>query len=92
MLKLWYGTIINMIRSRPVCIRPDMEEAKLPRRLREIAADHIRWGRRMAYRVLRREGWLVNHKRVHRLWCKEGLQRPTSGLLNKPRPTALQRV
>ncbi len=24
MLKLWYGTIINMIRSRPVCIRPDM--------------------------------------------------------------------
>jgi hypothetical protein len=37
-------------------------------RLREIAADHIRWGRRMAYRVLLREGWRVNHKRVHRLW------------------------
>jgi hypothetical protein len=26
----------------------DLEEAKLRRRLREIAADHIRWGRRMA--------------------------------------------
>jgi hypothetical protein len=35
-------------------------------RLREIAAEHIRWGRRMAYRLLRREGWAVNHKRVAR--------------------------
>ena len=55
----------------------DIEEAKLRRRLREIAAEHIRWGRRMAYRLLRREGWLVNHRRVHRLWREEGLQRPT---------------
>jgi putative transposase len=42
----------------------DIEEAKLRQRLREIAAEHIRWGRRMAYRLLRREGWTVNHKRV----------------------------
>jgi transposase InsO family protein len=27
----------------------DLEEAKLRHRLREIAAEHIRWGRRMAY-------------------------------------------
>ena len=27
----------------------DIQEAKLRRRLREIAAEHIRWGRRMAY-------------------------------------------
>ena len=50
-----------------------IEEAKLRHRLREIAAEHIRWGRRMAYRLLRREGWLVNHKRVHRLSHEEGL-------------------
>jgi transposase InsO family protein len=31
----------------------------------------------MAYRLLRREGWLVNHKRVQWLWREEGLQRPT---------------
>jgi len=31
----------------------DIEEAKLRRRLREIAAEHIRWGRRMAYRLMR---------------------------------------
>lgn len=55
----------------------DFEEAKLRHRLREIAAEHIRWGRRMAHRLLRREGWTVNHKRVHRLWREEGLQRPT---------------
>ena len=44
----------------------DIEEAKL-RRHREIAAEHIRWGRRMANRLLRREGWLLTHKRGHRL-------------------------
>lgn len=55
----------------------DIEEAKLRRRLREFAAEHIRWGRRMGYLLLRRKGWLVNHKRVHRLWREEGLQRPT---------------
>jgi len=56
----------------------DIEEAKLRLRIREIAAEHIRWGRRMAYRLLRREGWTVNHKRVQRLWQEEGLQRPTA--------------
>ena len=64
----------------------DIEEAKLRRRLREIAAEHIRWGRRMAYRVLRREGWLVNHKRVHRLWREEGLQRPSPRKQKRARP------
>ena len=63
-----------------------IEEGKLRRRLREIAAEHIRWGRRMAYRLLRREGWLVNHKRVHRLWREEGLQRPTPRKQKRARP------
>ena len=64
----------------------DIEEAKLRRRFREIAAEHIRCGRRMAYRLLRREGWLVNHKRVHRLWREEGLQRPTPRKQKRARP------
>lgn len=33
----------------------NIEEAELGQRLREIAAEDIRWGRRMAYRMLRRE-------------------------------------
>ncbi|MCX5958059.1 MAG: IS3 family transposase [Cyanobacteria bacterium] len=64
----------------------DIEEGKLRNRLREIAADHIRWGRRMAYRLLRREGWTVNHKRVQRLWREEGLQRPTPRKRKRARP------
>jgi putative transposase len=30
----------------------DIKEANLRPRVREIAAEHIRWGRRMAYRML----------------------------------------
>jgi putative transposase len=45
----------------------DLEEAKLKHRLREIVSEHIRWGRRKAHRLLRRDRWTVNHKRVHRL-------------------------
>ncbi|KAF0654891.1 transposase [Cyanobium sp. Copco_Reservoir_LC18] len=64
----------------------DLEEAKLRHRLREIAAEHIRWGRRMAYRLLRREGWAVNHKRLQRLWREECLQRPTPRKRKRARP------
>jgi hypothetical protein len=39
----------------------DLEESKLRRRPLRIAAEHIRWDSRMAYRLLR-EGWMVNQK------------------------------
>lgn len=55
-----------------------IEEAKLRRRLREIAAEHIRSVRRMAHGVLWREGWTFNHKQVHRIWREEGLHRPNT--------------
>ena len=54
-----------------------IEEAKLRHRLREIASEHIRWGRCMAYRLLVLESRTVNHKRVQWILQKEGLQRPT---------------
>jgi transposase InsO family protein len=41
----------------------------------------------MAHRLLRRKGWTVNHKRVHRLWREEGLQRPTPRKQKRARPT-----
>jgi hypothetical protein len=62
-----------------------LEEVKLRHRLREIAADHIRWGRHMAYRLLRREGWTVNHKRVQRLW-REACNGPLPGSASGPGP------
>ncbi len=56
------------------------------RPLQEIAVEHIRWARRKVYRVLRREGCTVNHKRVHRLWRGEELQRPTPRKQKRARP------
>ena len=40
----------------------------LRQRLREIAAEYIRWVRRMAYHLLLRQGRSINHIRVQRLW------------------------
>lgn len=42
-------------------------------RLREIAAVRVRYGYKRIHVLLRREGWTVNHKRVYRIYCQEGL-------------------
>jgi len=59
-------------RPRPV-LAP--EEA-LRARLRELSALWPRYGYRRAWAQLRLEGWLVNRKRVQRLWREEGLRVP----------------
>ena len=46
---------------------------ELRERLRVLAEERRRWGSPMLYLLLRREGWLVNHKRVERLYREEGL-------------------
>ncbi len=51
-------------------------EQQVRGRLRQIAAEHPRWGWRKAYWLLRSEGVLVNHKRVRGYWADEGLKRP----------------
>lgn len=43
-------------------------------RIKEIANDRPRFGFERIHIMLRREGWLVNKKRVHRLYRAEGLQ------------------
>lgn len=66
-------------------------------RLRTLAAERPRAGYRGLYRWLRREGWLVNHKRVHRLYRAEGLalrrrlrRKRTAGVrVPVPRPTRI---
>jgi hypothetical protein len=65
-----------------------IEEGELRHRIREIAADHVRWGRRMAmaYRLLRQEGWSVIHERVQPVWREEGLQRATPRKRKRARP------
>jgi putative transposase len=42
-------------------------------RIREIAETRIRYGCPRIHIQLRREGWLVNNKKTHRIYCLEGL-------------------
>jgi putative transposase len=62
----------SSLRYRP---RGGRDEA-LRLQLREIARRHPRYGYRRAWAVLRREGWSVNLKRVHRVWKDLGLAVP----------------
>ena len=43
-------------------------------RIRELAGSRVRYGYRRLTVLLRREGWVVNTKRVYRLYHEEGLQ------------------
>lgn len=49
-------------------------QAILLQRIREIAETRIKWGYRRIHVLLRRESWRIHAKRVHRLYCLEGLQ------------------
>lgn len=48
-------------------------EAALRQRLRELAAERPRFGYRRLHALLRREGVIVNHKRIERLYREEDL-------------------
>lgn len=45
-------------------------------RMLALVRAHPRYGYRRIWALLRREGWPVNRKRVHRLWRREGLKVP----------------
>jgi putative transposase len=53
--------------------QPATDEAALRGRLRELAAERPRFGYRRLHALLRREGIIVNHKRVERLYRAEDL-------------------
>jgi putative transposase len=52
------------------------DEKALVKRMRELSADHPRYGYRRVWALLRAEKFEVNRKRVHRLWRREGLRVP----------------
>ena len=53
------------------------DEPVLVKRITELATQYGRYGYRRITALLRREGWNVNHKRVERLWRREGLKVPS---------------
>ncbi len=56
--------------------RMDNESQRLEDRMVELARRQPRHGYRMITGTFRAEGWLVNRKRVYRLWRREGLKVP----------------
>ena len=71
------------------------EQATLRMRLRDLAAARVSYGYQRLYLLLRREGWLINHKRVYRLYREEGLcmrarkpRRHVSAQKRESRPSA----
>jgi putative transposase len=49
------------------------DQTPLVTRIKEIAAARVRYGYQRVHVLLRREGWVVNRKRVYRLYRQEGL-------------------
>lgn len=47
-------------------------EAPLQARLQEIVRTRIRYGFRCMHILIGRDGWVVNHKRLDRLYREEG--------------------
>jgi putative transposase len=48
-------------------------QTELRLRLRDLAVSRVRYGYRRLHVLLRREGWMVNAKRIYRLYGEEGL-------------------
>ena len=55
--------------------QPNKDKA-LTAEIKKLATRHKRYGYRMITAKLRQDNWVVNHKRVQRIWQKEGLQVP----------------
>ena len=52
------------------------DEPRLLREMRLLARQRPRFGSGRIYRLLMQRGWMVNEKRVHRLWKREHMQVP----------------
>ena len=69
--------VLGQARStqRRRAIIPD-DEPQLVKEIIRLAKKYGRYGYRTITDLLRNDGWKVNHKRVARLWRREGLKVP----------------
>lgn len=70
------------------------DQSQLQSRIKEIAEARVRYGYPRIYTLLRREGWIVNLKRVYRIYREEELslrnkrpRRHVSGIHRQPQET-----
>ena len=70
------GVVMIARSSTRYVVHPRGDEQALTDRIRELANEHKEYGRARVTALLRREGSMVNKKRVHRIWKEEGLQLP----------------
>ena len=52
------------------------DEDLLRSKVIELASKYGRYGYRRVTALLRNQGWIINHKRVERIWREEGLKVP----------------
>ena len=83
------GGLVEIDRGNVRYQRRRSNDAALRERLRELAHERRRFGYRRLHVLLRREDWVVNHKRGYRLYCQEGLR---VGQRKRKRATAHERV
>ena len=57
-------------------VRQRADEENLRRDIIRLAGMYGRYGYKRITALLRAEGWIVNHKRVERIWREEGLKVP----------------
>lgn len=62
------------------------DEVGLTAAIISYATQYGRYGYRRILALLRSDGWMVNHKRMERIWRQEGLKVP-----QKPKPQKLLR-
>lgn len=51
-----------------------VEDPQLRKDLRQLAAEHPRYGYRLLHGLMRRRGWSINHKLIYRVYCEEDLK------------------
>ena len=56
--------------------QPNQEEERLVKDMVKLARQYGRYGYRRITALLGEQGWIVNHKRIERLWRLEGLKVP----------------
>jgi len=58
------------------------EEENLTVQILRLATRYGRYGYHRITALLKQQDWKVNHKRIERIWRREGLKLPQSSLLN----------